>query len=90
MILKDLSFYESCVESKMTKRPITVKGYKAKECLELMHTNICGPFNVHAWGEYEYFITFTDDYSRFKYVYMMHRKSDALDKFIKFKVESEN
>ena len=90
MILKDLSVYESCVESKMTKRPFTVKGYKAKECLELMHTDICGPFNVHAQGGYEYFISFTDDYSRFKYVYMMHRKSDALDKFIKLKVESEN
>ena len=30
------------------------------------------------------------DYSRIVYVYLMHRKSDALDKFIEFKAESKN
>lgn len=33
--------------------------------------------------------TFTNDYSKFKYVYLMHRKSDVLDKFIEFKVEKK-
>ena len=74
----------------MTKRPFTAKGYRAKECLELLYTNVYGSFNDHAWGGYKYFIMFMDDYSRFGYVYMMHRKSDALDKFIEFKAESEN
>ena len=55
-----------------------------------MHIDVCGPFNVNAWGGYDYFITFMDDYFRFGYVYLMHKKSDALDKFIKFKAESEN
>ena len=73
----------------MTKRSFTVKGYRDKECLELVHTDVCGLFNVHAWELYEYFITFTDDYSRFGYVYLIHRKSDALDKFIEFKAKSE-
>ena len=52
--------------------------------------NVCGPFIVHARGRYEYFITFTYDYSRFRYVYLMHRKFDALDKFIEFKAKVEN
>ena len=51
---------------------------------------MCGPFNVQARGEYKYFITFTDDYSRYGYVYLMHRKFDVLDKFKEFKVELEN
>ena len=46
-----------------------------------------GPFNVHVWRGYGYFITLSDDYSRFGYVY---RKFDALDKFIEFNVESDN
>ena len=74
----------------MTKRPFTTKGYRTKECLELVHTDMCGLFNVHAGGGYEYFIMFTDDYSRFGYVYLKHRKFDALDTFIEFKKESEN
>ena len=50
---------------------------------------MCGPFSVHARGGYEYFITFTDNYSRYGYVYLMKKKSEALDKFKEFKVESE-
>ena len=65
----------------MTKRT------RAKEYLKLVHTNIYGTFSVHAWGRYGYFITFSDDYSRFGYV---HRKFDALDTFIKFKARSNN
>lgn len=87
LIPKDLPVYESYIEGKMSKRSFIAKGYRAKEYLELVHTKVCGPFNVHAkWG-YKYFITFTDDYSRFGYVYLMHSKCNAFDKFIEFKVE---
>ena len=48
LILKDLPIYESHIKSKMTKRPFIAKGYKTKECLELVHTDMCGSFNVHA------------------------------------------
>ena len=47
----------------MTKR---TRGMK---CLELVHTGMNGTFSVHAWGGYGYFITFTDEYSRFRYVH---------------------
>ena len=46
-------------------------------------------FSVHARGGYEYFITFTDDYSRYGYVYLIKKKSKALNKFKEFEVESE-
>ena len=52
------------------------KKTRAKECLEWVHIDMYG-----------YFITFSDDYSRFGYV---HRKSDALETFIEFKVGSDN
>ena len=48
----------------MTKRPFNAKGNRATECLEHIHSDVCGPFNVQARGGYEYFIIFTDDYSR--------------------------
>ena len=90
LILKDLLICESYIEGKMTKRPFIAKGYRAKGCLELGHINVCGPLNVHTWESYDYFIMFIDDYFRFRYVYLMHRKSNALDKFIEFKVELKN
>ena len=62
------------------------KKTKFKECLELVHTNMYGPFCVFAWKVWV-FHHFTDKYFRFGYVY---RKSDALNKFFKLKAESDN
>ena len=62
---------ESYLKGKMTKRPFNAKGNRAKDLLELVHSNVCGPMSIQARGGYKYFITFTDDYSRFGYVYLM-------------------
>ena len=48
-----------------------------------------GSFSVHERGGYEYFITFTNDYLRYQYVYLMKRKSEALNNFKEFKAETE-
>ncbi|KAL4025380.1 hypothetical protein IC575_013770 [Cucumis melo] len=81
---------ESCLEGKMTKRPFTEKGYRAKEPLELIHSDLCGLMNVKARGGFEYFISFIDDYSRYGYLYLMEHKSEALEKFKEYKTEVEN
>ena len=90
LVPKDLPVCESYIEGKITKRPFTTKGVRAKACLKLVHIDVYGLFNVQACGGYEYFITFTNDYSRYGYVYLMHRNSNALDKFKECKVESKN
>ena len=71
---------ESCLEGKMTKRPFKAKGYRVTKPLELVHTGLCGPMRVQARGRYEYFVTFTDDYSRYGFVYLMRQKSETFDK----------
>ena len=93
-ILNSLAFElipmcESCLEGKMTKRPFKAKGYRATKSLELVHTDVCGLMRVQARGEYEYFITFTDDYSRYGFVYLMHQKFETFDKFREYKAEAE-
>ena len=74
----------------MTLRPFKAIGYRAKEVLDLVHTDLCGPMSTSARGGYEYFITFIDDYSRYGYIYLMRHKSEAFDKFKEFKAEVEN
>ena len=74
----------------MTKWPFSAKGRRAQDLLELVHLDVCGPMSTQARGGYEYFITFIDDYSRFGYVYLMKRKSEAFEKFKEFRVEVEN
>jgi hypothetical protein len=39
---------------------------------------------------YDSFIIFTDDYSRYGYIYLIKKRSEALDKFKIFKPEVEN
>ncbi len=80
---------ESCIEGKMTKRPFSKKGERATQCLELIHSDVCGPLNIQARGGYEYFLTFTDDFSRFGCVYLMRRKSETFEKFKEFQTMVE-
>ena len=50
----NLPVCESCLEGKMTKRSFSAKGFRAKEPLELVHSDVCGPLNVQARGGYDY------------------------------------
>ena len=52
---------ESCLEGKMTKRPFPAKGNRAKDVLELIHSDVCGPMNTQARGGFEYFILIIKD-----------------------------
>ena len=74
----------------MTKKQFSTKGERAKAPLEIIHTDVCGPLNIKARGIYEYFIIFIDDYSRFKYAYLMQKKSKTFEKFKEFRTEVEN
>ena len=93
-ILNSLAFEpipmcESCLEGKMTKRPFKAKGYRATKLLELVHTDVCGPMCVQARGRYEYFVTFTNNYSRYGFVYLMRQKFETFDKSREYKAEAE-
>ena len=74
----------------MTKRSFTGKGLRAKRPLELVHSDLCGPMNVKARGGYEYFISFIDGYLRYGHIYLIHHKSNSLEKFKEYKAEVEN
>ena len=56
---------EPCLEGKMTISPFKANGYRAKEVLDLVHTDLCGPMSTSARGGCAYFITFIDNYSRY-------------------------
>ena len=88
--LESFETYESCLLGKMTKSPFPGKGERATELLALVHSDVCGPMRTPTRGGFYYFITFTDDFSRFGYVYLMKHKSESLEKFKEFKNEVEN
>ncbi|KAJ9566729.1 hypothetical protein OSB04_002695 [Centaurea solstitialis] len=81
---------ESCLSGKMTKQPFNKDNERANDLLGIIHTDVCGPFSHEARGGYRYFITFTDDFSRYGYVYLMRHKSEAFERFKEFQNEVQN
>jgi hypothetical protein len=45
------------------------KMQKSAGILEIIHTNICGLFPIAPVDGYDSFMTFTNDYSRYGYIY---------------------
>ena len=74
----------------MTKTPFTGIGERASDLLGLVHTDVCGPMSTTARGGFKYFITFTDDFSRYGYVYLMKHKSETFEVFKEFQNEVQN
>ena len=61
---------EACLLGKMTKTLFTGFPERASDLLELIHTDVYGPMSSITRGGFQYFITFTDDLSRYSYVYL--------------------
>ena len=66
---------------KMTKTPFIEYGEKMRDILDFVHIDVCSLMSTQARDGYSYFITFTDDKSRFGYVYLIKYKFEAFDKF---------
>ena len=66
---------EFCLLGKMTKSPFKRKDERTNNFLDLIHTDVCGPMNISTKEGYYYFIIFSDDLSRYGYVYLMKHKS---------------
>ena len=77
---ESLDAREPCLMGKMTKTPISGTMERATDLLEIIHTDRSG---------YRYFLTFTDDLSRYGYIYLMKHKSETFEKFKEFQSEVE-
>jgi hypothetical protein len=66
---------------KTTKTPFSGMMERATDLLEIIHTDVCRPMCILTRGGYHYFLTFTNDLSRYGYVYLMKHKSEMFEKF---------
>ena len=81
---------EPCLLGKMTKTPFSGTMERASDLLEIIHTDVCGPMSIEARGGCCYFLTFTDDLSKYGYICLMKHKSETFEKFKEFQSEVEN
>lgn len=67
--------FEECVVGKQYRPPfLKDKSWRAKEILELIHSNICGSISLISNRGKRYVITFIDGYSRKNWV-IFYRKN---------------
>nr|GEX68527.1 hypothetical protein [Tanacetum cinerariifolium] len=84
----DLRAFEKCVScmfGKMAMKPYTHQVERAKDLLGLIHTDVCGPFKIMSRQGASYFVTFTDDFSRYGYVYLLKHKHEVFETLKCFK-----
>lgn len=72
----------------MARRPFDRHVERATNVLELVHTDICEPFNEIAREGFLYFTTFTDGYTRYGYIYLMMYKHESFERFKEFKAQA--
>nr|GEX11808.1 hypothetical protein [Tanacetum cinerariifolium] len=80
----------SCMSGKMARKPYSHQVEMAKDLLGLIHTDVCGPFKIMSRQGASYFVTFTIDFSRYGYVYLLKHKHEVFETFKVFQKEVEN
>ncbi|GJS70218.1 retrotransposon protein, putative, ty1-copia subclass [Tanacetum coccineum] len=80
----------SCLSGKMTRKSFPHRPERAIDLLGIIHTDVCGPLRHVSRQGASYFITFTDDYSRYGYVYLLKHKHAVFETFKVYKNEVEN
>ncbi|GJW93356.1 retrotransposon protein, putative, ty1-copia subclass [Tanacetum coccineum] len=66
----------SCLSGKMTRKSLPHRPERATDLLGIIHTDVCDPLRHVSRQGASYFITFTDDYSRYGYVYLLKHKHE--------------
>ena len=87
---KSIGFCKTCVGGKHHRTPFGSSTTKTTEALELVHSDVCGKMREKSLGGAEYFVTFTDDKTRYTWVYILKSKDQVLDCFLQWKALVEN
>ena len=84
---------EACVRGKATRslpKFSTTSGSIVKAPLELVHSDVCGPFSQASLTDDRYYAVFIpDDYTHFMAVYPIQRKSDVYECARSYFLQSE-
>uniref|UniRef100_A0ABD2WR87 Retrovirus-related Pol polyprotein from transposon TNT 1-94 n=1 Tax=Trichogramma kaykai TaxID=54128 RepID=A0ABD2WR87_9HYME len=79
-----------CIENKMHNLPYKNQRTKAMRALEIVHTDVCGPFKTLGFRGEKYFVSFIDDYSKLARVYCIKTKDEVLECLIEYVNTCEN
>lgn len=86
-ITVDSEICEGCVYGKHHRLKFG-KRERATVPGEIIHADVCGPFEA-SYSGFRYYVLFKDDFSRFRYIYFIKEKSEVYEKFLSMLKECE-
>ena len=88
--IEDLKFCEACVIGKTHRVSFSQAKHVSKDKLDYIHSDLWGSPNVpHSLSRNQYFISFTDDYTRKVWLYFLKFKDEAFQNFVVWKTMVE-
>jgi hypothetical protein len=78
--------YKTCIENNL---PFKNSRTRAKDILEIVHTDMCGNFTTIGINGEMYFVFFIENYSKIAKIYCIKSKA-VFDYVVQFVIESEN
>ena len=80
----------SCLAGKQRRLPfLKAAKYRAKEALELVHGDLCGPITPAINDGLWYFLLLMDDCNRYMWLQLLTSKDEAAAAIKKFKTRAE-
>jgi hypothetical protein len=80
----------SCSQAKSHKQPFLSFNTVATEPLAIVHCDLWGPSPIVANNDSRYYLLFTNQYSRFNWIYFCSNKSAVFGLFEQFKLLVHN
>ncbi|CDO78107.1 hypothetical protein BN946_scf184638.g3 [Trametes cinnabarina] len=83
---------KACVRAKLTCKPVPSErqGDRATEIGAEVHSDVWGPARITTLGGRKYYVSFTDDKTRFTVLYLMRQKSEVFELFKAFEAWLES
>uniref|UniRef100_A0A2N9GK30 Integrase catalytic domain-containing protein n=1 Tax=Fagus sylvatica TaxID=28930 RepID=A0A2N9GK30_FAGSY len=75
---------ESCALAKAHTLPFSRSLNHASSAFDIVHSDVWGPPRVGSLTGKRYYVSFVDDWSRFTWIYFLHRKSEVMQVFKQF------
>ena len=82
---RGLGFCESCIGRKQHRSPFDSSERQTGDLLELVHSDVCGKISDKSIKGAQYFLTFTDEKSRYSWVYIIKTKDQVVQCFLEWK-----
>lgn len=88
-VIKQELGIETSVDSELCEGCVYGKAHKLKYGKrdrstvsgQIIHADVCGPFQEESFAGNKYFVLFKDDFTRYKFIYFIKHKSEVIEKF---------